>query len=114
VSAETLARVDRPTAQVCAYCGAPLVDDGPDDAFGQEACQILWHRHRHRHRHRADTVHLEDAMSSLRELFEQMAAALTGAVEQWGRALAQIGEQLRGLHPDFVIVEERDPRERAL
>jgi hypothetical protein len=37
-------------------------------------------------------------MASLRELFEQMAAALP--VGQWGLALAQIGEQLRGLHPD--------------
>jgi hypothetical protein len=108
VSAQTLARVDTATAQVCAYCGAPLADDGPGDTFCREACQILWHRRR------ADTVHVEDAMASLRELFEQMVAALAEAVEQWGHVIAQLGEQLRGLYPDFVIVEERDQRERAL
>jgi hypothetical protein len=73
----TLARIDTATALGCAYCGGPLADDRPDDMFRREACQTLWRR-----RH-ANTVYLEDAVESLRAVFERMAVALAEVFEQW-------------------------------
>ena len=57
---------------------------------------------------------IEDVGERLRLLFESLSASFAEAVEQAAQVFATLAEQLRGLHPDFVIVDERDPREHAV
>jgi hypothetical protein len=73
-----------------------------------------------RHRRHTDVVRLDEAIESaqvffeqMRAVFEQLAAALSEALDQWAQALAPLAEQLRGLYPDVVIVDDLDPWERG-
>lgn len=56
---------------------------------------------------------IEDVGERLRLLFESLSASFAEAVEQAAQVFATLAEQLRGLYPDVVIVNDLDRRERA-